>query len=173
MVMELQFMSSKVFGNHWLKLHIKCHNFPLFLYPKLIMTFQFHYFGFTIRISPIKAIYMALESPILLLHLWGKRRGNERTMRLKLFKSEENNFTSSCIVLPFLWLTPQWSCSVMSNSLPSHGLQPTRFLHPWNFPGKSTGVGFHFLLQGIFPTQVSNPGLPHCRQTLYRGSQPK
>ena len=32
----------------------------------------------------------------------------------------------------------------------------------------STGVGCHFLLQGIFPTQGLNPGLPHCRQTLYR-----
>ena len=35
------------------------------------------------------------------------------------------------------------------------------------FPGKSTGVGCHFLLQGIFPTQGLNPGLPHCRQMLY------
>ena len=35
------------------------------------------------------------------------------------------------------------------------------------FSGKSSGVGCHFLLQGIFPTQGSNPGLPHCRQTLY------
>ena len=40
-------------------------------------------------------------------------------------------------------------------------------LQPWDFPGKCTGVGCHFLLQGIFPTQGSNPGLPHCRQTLY------
>ena len=37
----------------------------------------------------------------------------------------------------------------------------------WDFPGKRTGVGCHFLLQGIFPTQGLNPGLPHCRQTLY------
>ena len=44
----------------------------------------------------------------------------------------------------------------------------SRLLHPWDFPGKSTGVGCHFLLQGIFPTQGSNPGLPYCRQTLYR-----
>ena len=36
------------------------------------------------------------------------------------------------------------------------------------FIGGYTGVGFHFLLQGIFPTQGSNPGLLHCRQTLYR-----
>ena len=34
-------------------------------------------------------------------------------------------------------------------------------------PGKNTGVGGHALLQGIFPTQGSNPGLPHCGQTLY------
>ena len=42
-----------------------------------------------------------------------------------------------------------------------------QLLHPWNFPDKSTGVGCHFLLQGIFPTQGSNSGLLHCRQTLY------
>ena len=34
-------------------------------------------------------------------------------------------------------------------------------------PGKNTGVGCHFLLQGIFPTQGLNPGLPNCRQMLY------
>ena len=38
---------------------------------------------------------------------------------------------------------------------------------PWDFPNKSTGVGCHFFLQRIFLTQGSNPGLPHCRQTLY------
>ena len=34
-------------------------------------------------------------------------------------------------------------------------------------PGQNSGVGCHFLLQGIFPTQGWNPGLPHCRQILY------
>ena len=47
---------------------------------------------------------------------------------------------------------------------------------PWNPPGKNTGVGCHFLLQGIFPTQGLNPGLLHCRQILYhlshKGSPP-
>ena len=38
-------------------------------------------------------------------------------------------------------------------------LQPTRFLCPCDFPGNNTGVGCHFLLQGIFPTQGSNPYL--------------
>ena len=55
----------------------------------------------------------------------------------------------------------------MSNSLQCHGLEPTRLLCPWNSPGKDTGVGCHFSLQGIFPTQGSTPGLLHCRQTLY------
>ncbi|MGE2757601.1 hypothetical protein, partial [Escherichia coli] len=36
-----------------------------------------------------------------------------------------------------------------------------RLLCPWDFPGKNTGVGCHFLLQGIFPTQGSNPHLLH------------
>ena len=40
----------------------------------------------------------------------------------------------------------KWSRSVMSSSLWPHGLQPTRLLRPWGFPGKSTGVGHHFLL---------------------------
>ena len=48
------------------------------------------------------------------------------------------------------------SCSVMSDSLQPHELQPFRLLYPWNFPGKNTGGGCHFLLQGIFPTQGLN-----------------
>ena len=49
------------------------------------------------------------------------------------------------------------------NSLWPHGLSPTRLLCPWDSPGKNPGVGGHALLQGIFPTQGSDPGLPHCR----------
>ena len=45
--------------------------------------------------------------------------------------------------------------------------EPTRLLCPWDFPGNSTGVDCHFLLQAIFPTQGLNPGLLHCRQVLY------
>ena len=53
--------------------------------------------------------------------------------------------------------------SVMSDSLRSHGLYS-----PWNSPGQNTGDGSHSLLQGILPTQGSNPGLPHCRWILYQ-----
>ena len=59
------------------------------------------------------------------------------------------------------------SRSVMPFSLQPHGLQPTRLLCPWDFSGKDTGVGCHFLPQGIFPIQGSNPGLLYCRQILY------
>ena len=55
----------------------------------------------------------------------------------------------------------------MSSSWWPHGLQPARLLCPWDSPGKNTGVGCHVLLQGIFPTQGSNPGLSHCRRILY------
>ena len=44
-------------------------------------------------------------------------------------------------------------------ALRPHGPQPSGLLCPWDSPGKSTGVGCHALLQGIFPTQGSNP---HC-----------
>ena len=57
------------------------------------------------------------------------------------------------------------SCSVKSNLLRPHGLYS-----PWNSPGQNTGVGSHFLLQGVFPTQGSNSGLSHCRQILYHMS---
>ena len=40
-----------------------------------------------------------------------------------------------------------YRCSAMPDSLRCHGLQPARPLCPWDFPGKSTGVGCHFLLQ--------------------------
>ena len=50
----------------------------------------------------------------------------------------------------------KWSRSVLSDSSRPHGLQPTRLLHPWDFPSKSTGVGCHCLL------------LLSCRNLKYR-----
>ena len=62
-----------------------------------------------------------------------------------------------CVVLvtrSHLTLCDAMNCSLLGSSV--HGS-----------PGKSTGVGSHSLLQGIFPTQGSNSGLQHCRQILY------
>ena len=50
----------------------------------------------------------------------------------------------------------------MTDSLWPKDCSPRLFC-PGNSPGKNTGVGGHFLLQGIFPTQRPNPGLLHCR----------
>ena len=55
------------------------------------------------------------------------------------------------------------SHSVVSNSLRPHGLYSS-----WNSPGQNIGGGGLSLLQGIFPTQGSNPGLLHRRQILYQ-----
>ena len=53
----------------------------------------------------------------------------------------------------------QLFCDPMDYSLPASSC-------PWNSAGRSTGVGSHSLLQGIFLTQGLNPGLPHCRRYL-------
>ena len=57
--------------------------------------------------------------------------------------------TQSCLTL----------CDPMDCSLPGSSVYA-------DSPGQNPGVGYHALLQGIFPTQGSNPGLPHCRQIL-------
>ena len=62
-------------------------------------------------------------------------------------------------------VTESESCSVVSDSLQPHGLYS-----PWNFSGQNTGVGS--LLQGIFPTQGSNPGLSHCRHIFLPAEPP-
>ena len=78
----------------------------------------------------------------------------------KYFRISEasRNYTTG-LVQPYS--ESEWSRSIVSSSLRPHGL------HPWDFPGKSAGVDCHCLLQGIFPTQESTPGLLHCRQMLY------
>ena len=55
-----------------------------------------------------------------------------------------------------------------SHPVVSNSLQPPGPHSPWNSPGHKTGVGS--LLQGTFPTQGSNPGLPHCMRILYQVS---
>ena len=102
---------------------------------------------------------------------------------LKLFYYDpENIFKESSNSLSLLMIFPMsgtaslfpqvhflvcLSFSVMSDSLRPNGLKPARLFSPWDSPGKNTGVGCHFLLQGISPTQGLNLGLPQCRQFLY------
>jgi len=64
----------------------------------------------------------------------------------------------------------------LSDSSISWTVDPTRILCPWDSPGKNTGVGCHALLQGIFPTQGSNPGIKlrslSCWHILYNLNPP-
>ena len=94
-----------------------------------------------------------------------------------------------CVLWPLLVYTCVCVC-MLSQSCPTlcdPRLYPTSLLCPWDFPGKHTGVGCHFLFQGIFPTQGSNlcllyllywqvaslpselPGKPpECKPTFYQ-----
>ena len=63
---------------------------------------------------------------------------------------------------------PKTSWKSESRSVMSDTLWPHELYRPWNSPGQNAGVGSHSLLQEIFPTQGSNPGLLHCRQILFQ-----
>ena len=64
------------------------------------------------------------------------------------------------------------SHSVMPDFATPYTVARQALLSVWNSPGKNTGVGVHFFLQGIFLTQGSNLCLLHCSQILYYLSQP-
>ena len=70
-----------------------------------------------------------------------------------------------CFIKPYQESEVTQSCPTICDPMEQAPL--SMLLHPWNFPGNSTGVDCHFLLEGIFPTQGSNLSLPHCRQLLY------
>ena len=72
--------------------------------------------------------------------------------------------TMNCKALYIVLLL--FSLEVVSDSCDPMDLQPARLLCLLDSPGKNTGVGCHFLLQGIFVTPKLNPGLLHCRQIL-------
>ena len=69
-------------------------------------------------------------------------------------------FPALCAVLCLVAQLYPILCDSMDYSLPGSSVHG-------DSPGNNTGVGYHALLQGIFPTQGLNPGLLHCRQILY------
>ena len=93
-----------------------------------------------------------------------------------------------CLFRSSKWKTHQWpedwkgsifipipkKSESESHSVVSSSLRPQEPHSPWNSPGQNTGVGSLSPLPGIFPTQESNPGLPHCRripdQLSHKGS---
>ena len=80
--------------------------------------------------------------------------------QMKLF-----HFTYGCVLSHV-----QLFATVLIGTWWPYGLEPPQLSCPWDFPGKNTGVGCHFLHQGIFPPQGVNPHLMcllHCRYNRY------
>ena len=90
---------------------------------------------------------------ILLIHLLQLFFSNEC---LSCWHKNRNRVGMCCVQL----LSHDPLCNPMVCSSPDSSVHG-------DSPGKNTGLGCHVLLQGIFPTQGSNPSLPHCRQILY------
>ena len=117
------------------------------------------------------------RQPTRLLRPWdspGKNTGVGCHFLLQCMKVKSESEVSQS----FPTLSDPMECSLQGSSI--HGIFQARVLEggaiafsaidcsPWNSPGQNTVVGSCSLLQGIFPTQGSNPGLPHCRQILHQ-----
>ena len=83
--------------------------------------------------------------------------------KISISHTEKGNYCR----MPYMCRSKKTGQTKVSHSIMSKSLGPHGLYRPWNCPGQNTGVGCHALLQGIFPTQGLNPGLPHCRQILY------
>ena len=88
-----------------------------------------------------------------------ENRNNNNNKKDRFKKTRK---TTACLSPPNAGLSLFWRVKAKVTQL------CTLFGTPWNPPGQNTGVGNLPLLQGIFPTQGSNPGLLHCRQILYQ-----
>ena len=79
-------------------------------------------------------------------------------------------YFESWLIVTAPWETKYKCCCLVTQLCPTLlrplGLGPARLLCPWDFPGKNIGMGCHFLLQRIFPTQGSNQHLLLGRQIL-------
>ena len=121
-----------------------------------------------VQISPFCFIG-TLEGGLILLTFFFPSLHN--LLRLLHISRERSGFLEYFILLITSWdvLGEFWSNSDSeSHSVVSDSLRPHGLYSPRNSPGQNTGVGGLPLLQGIFPTQGSNPGLPHCRRILYQ-----
>ena len=106
------------------------------------------------QLSPVflPGEFLWTEEPGWLQPMGSQRAGhdweiNTHIHHLSCFTSHPLNYINYCCLIKS-YLTLLWP-------------QPARLLCSWNFPGKNTGVGWHFLLQGIFPTQELNLHLLH------------
>ena len=134
--------------------------------------------------TPSLPLYMSSASPSYYQCFWptGLEIGGSNNLSLGFrCQSQVQVVTSSPDELAIKLRFPQTSpCAVLclvTQSCPTlcnpMNYSPTGSSVHGDSPGKNTGVGCHALLQGIFPTQGSNPGLPNCRRILYHLSPGK
>ena len=110
---------------------------------------------------------MGETEPNHLFMQFGQWHKENKTVIRQLDQVSEHSFhfafqnRASCAELKDTAEKRKWKCwsFCLVRLLQLHGL-----VCPWDSPGKNTGGGCHFLLQGIFPTQGSKPGLLHCDQ---------
>ena len=96
---------------------------------------------------PAELLQILKEYVVKVLHsicqqIWKTQQWPQDWKRLVFIPIPKKGNTKECS--KWKW---KWSRSVVSDSSPPHGLQPTRLFHPWDFPGKSGGVGCHCLLR--------------------------
>ena len=113
--------------------------------------------------SALEQCHSCLHSPLLLFIFFNERcwlvLTDATKSNIPIPRTNKDWLHLTCVYLVAqLYAT---FCNPMDCSLPGSSLHG-------HSPVKNTGVGCHALFQGIFPTQESNPRLPHCRQTLYR-----
>ena len=106
------------------------------------------------------AQYLAQPTPVFLPR---KFHGQRSLVGYSPWGCKESDTTEQLSMDCYMCLSSWPVCMLVAVMWP-HGLKLTRLLCPWNFPGKKTGEGCYFLLQGIFP----DPGLLRCRQILYQ-----
>ena len=95
---------------------------------------------------------------------------NEQSPRMTFSHCHDFEGPPAVRKIPFCFLlktSSVLSCSVMSDSLKPHGLQPTRLLCPWRFSRQEYWSGLPCPPPGDLPNQGLNPHLPHCRWILY------
>ena len=97
---------------------------------------------------------------------WGETGHTFLILTQGLFSTISQTFNRNILCSKNYMLGESEIRSVVSDSLPPHALYSS-----WNSPGQNTGGGSLSPLQGIFPTQGSSVGLPHCRWILYQLSQ--
>ena len=105
------------------------------------------YLPFTESKKPLELLFPALSSPSSLNPFWPG---------------------SVCMCVGDVYVCVRVHACMLGHSVMSNSLGFYRQYSLWNSPGQNTGVGSLSLLQGIFPTQGSNPDLPHYRQILYQ-----